>query len=436
VRRGGRSVRRGKLVITALVVLVAALALVACGGDEEPAAEESPATEEPAGPSGEISVWIMDPGNPQLQDVIETYASDFEAQNPGTTVNVEFVPWDGGKDRFLNAIASGDVPDLAETGTTWTPEFAELGGLEPMSEENEDWLPSLVDAGSVDDTLYGVPWYAGNRALIYRVDIFEELGLEPPETWDDLEAVADEIKAEKPNVFPIIVPGDYIHMLLPMVWQAGGDIATQEGDSWTAAIDSEEGKQAFETFARWHEQYSPRETLNQNEADARVPFDNGRAAMFIGGPWDVTAAKEANPELEDKLATALIPEGPGGNRDTFAGGSHLSIFADSDNKELAAAFRDFMLQPAELTKFTDQLGFFAGTVSGINESALLEDPIMEPFGVQLRDHSRVYPVTPKWGALETDPKPSTVALQSIVQGTSPDEALGQLAQEVEEALNG
>jgi N,N'-diacetylchitobiose transport system substrate-binding protein len=431
---------RRKLVVVLLTVLVGIVLSVlatACGGDgdDEPTDEGTPAAEE-GEVSGEIDVWIMDPGNPELQDVINTYATDFEAANPGTTVTVEFVPWDGGKDRFINSIASGDVPDLAETGTTWTPEFAELGGLEAVAEENDDWLPSLVEAGQVDGTLYGVPWYAGNRALIYRSDVFEELGLEAPETWDDLEAAAEMIKAEKPDMFPMIVPGDYIHMLLPMVWQAGGEIATQEGDAWTAAVNSEEGKQAFETFAAWQENYSPKETLNQNEADARVPFDNGNAAMFIGGPWDVTASQTENPELEGNLATALIPEGPGGSRDTFAGGSHLSVFADSDNKELAAAFRDFMLQPEELTKFTDELGFFAGTVSGINESTLLEDPIMEPFGIQLRDHSRVYPVTPKWGALETDPKPSTVALQSIVQGTSADEALEQLAQEIEESLNG
>jgi N,N'-diacetylchitobiose transport system substrate-binding protein len=424
------------LLLTLLVGVLFSVLVTACGGDDDEAAADATPAGEEGGLSGEIDVWIMDPGNPELQDVINTYAADFEAANPDTSVNIEFVPWDGGKDRFLNAIAAGDVPDLAETGTTWTPEFAELGGLEPEAASNDDWLPSLVEAGTVDGTLYGVPWYAGNRALIYRSDIFEELGLEPPETWDDLEAAADAIKAEKPGVFPIIVPGDYIHMLLPMVWQAGGDIATLEGDAWTAAINSDAGKQAFETFARWHESYSPSETLNQNEADARVPFDNGKAAMFIGGPWDVTAAQTANPKLEDKLATALIPEGPGGSRDTFAGGSHLSVFADSDNKELAIAFRDFMLQPEELTKFTDELGFFAGTESGINESKLLEDPIMEPFGIQLRDHSRVYPVTPKWGALETDPKPSTVALQSIVQGTSSSDALDELAQQIEASLNG
>jgi N,N'-diacetylchitobiose transport system substrate-binding protein len=433
-------VRRRRLVTLLLALLVGIVLSVlatACGGDgdDEPAGGDATPAEE-GELSGEIDVWIMDPGNPELQDVINTYASDFQAANPGTTINVEFVPWDGGKDRFLNAIASGGGPDLAETGTTWTPEFAELGGLEAVAEENDDWLPSLVEAGTVEGQLYGVPWYAGNRALIYRADIFEELGLEPPETWDDLEAAADEIKAKKPDIFPMIVPGDYIHMLLPMVWQAGGEIATQEGDAWAAAVNSDAGKQAFETFAKWHESYSPKETLNQNEADARVPFDNGNAAMFIGGPWDVTASQTENPDLEGKLATTLIPEGPGGNRDTFAGGSHLSILSDSDNKELAAAFRDFMLQPEELTKFTDELGFFAGTVSGINESALLEDPIMEAFGIQLRDHSRVYPVTPKWGALETDPKPSTVALQSIVQGTSSDEALEKLAGEIDESLNG
>jgi N,N'-diacetylchitobiose transport system substrate-binding protein len=432
----------------ALALPAVLLALAAgCGGsdEEEPAAAAEPAAAEEAAPaadealSGELTVWIMDPGNPDLQDTINTYATDFEAANPEVDVTVEFIPWAGGKDRFINAITSGDVPDLAETGTTWTPEFAELGGLEPVDEQNPDWLPSLVEAGTWDGVLYGLPWYAGNRALIYRSDIFDELGLSAPTTWAELEQVADTIKAEKPDVFPMVVPGDYIHMLLPMVWQAGGEIAVQEDGTWVAKVDEEAAKTAFETYDRWLENYSPPETLNQNEADARVIFDNGQAAMFVGGPWDVTAATTANPELDGKLATAVLPAGPGGSSDTFAGGSHLSIFADSDNKAAAAAFRQFMLQPEELTKFTDQLGFFAGTVStvsGIDSSELLKDPIMEAFGVQLRDHSRVYPVTPKWGALETDPKPSTVAIQSIVQGTSPDDALAALATAIEDALGG
>ncbi|MBW3550969.1 MAG: extracellular solute-binding protein, partial [Proteobacteria bacterium] len=83
----------------------------------------------------------------------------------------------------------------------------------------------------------------------YRSDIFEELGLEVPETWEDLLAVGDTI-AEETEMDPINVAGDYVHMLAPLIWNAGGELATQEGDSWEAEVDSEAGREAFAFYAR------------------------------------------------------------------------------------------------------------------------------------------------------------------------------------------
>ncbi|HUH08244.1 MAG TPA: extracellular solute-binding protein [Egibacteraceae bacterium] len=384
---------------------------------------------------GEITVWVMGEDE-RLQEMMAGYEADFEAANAGSDVIVEYIPWDGGKDRFINSITSGDVPDLAESASTWTPEFAAIGGLEAETDIDSDWVPSLVDAATVDGEVYGAPWYAGTRSFIYRTDIFDELGLEVPTTWEELEAAADTIKAETDIQYPLIVPGDYMHMLLPMVWQAGGEIAELQDGQWVSNINDEAGVLAFETYARWHSEYAAPETLNQNEAEAREgAFDNGDAAMMIGGAWDVTGAAAANPELEGKLGTAVIPAGPGGSW-TFLGGSHLSVFADSDNSEGAHAFRDFILSAEQLTKFTDEFGFWAGTNAGINESALLQDPIMEAFGITVRDHTKVYPVTAAWGALETDPKPQTTAIQAIIQGADVQATLDTLKADIEAALNG
>ena len=97
------------------------------------------------------------------------------------------MPWAQAHDKFVTAIAGGKVPDVAEMGTTWTPEFADQGGLVEQARIGEgEYVSSLVDAATLDDKVYGKPWYAGARALIYRKDLLEKAGVEPPTTWDEL----------------------------------------------------------------------------------------------------------------------------------------------------------------------------------------------------------------------------------------------------------
>ena len=70
----------------------------------------------------------------------------------------------------------------------------------------------------------------------------------------------------------------------------------------------------------------------------------------------------------------LTPAGPSGKGTAFAGGSHLVQFQESQNKDLGAAFVDFMLEPAQLNKFTSEIGFLPGTTEA-SRPGYLEDPV-------------------------------------------------------------
>jgi N,N'-diacetylchitobiose transport system substrate-binding protein len=75
-------------------------------------------------------------------------------------------------------------------------------------------------------------------------------------------------------------------------------------------------------------------------------------------------------------------------------------FQESKNKDLGAAFVDFMLEPAaaEQVHVGDRLP--ARHDGGHQGSGYLDDPQRKPFAEQLLDHSAVYPPSPKWGGLE------------------------------------
>jgi N,N'-diacetylchitobiose transport system substrate-binding protein len=349
----------------------------------------------------ELTVWIMEPGNPEVQAMLDGFGEDFEAQHEGVTVNIEYIPWSDAHTQLTAAITGGQAPDVSELGNTMTAEFAEAGAFASVeAPADAGYIDGLVASSVVDGVTYGYPWYAGARALIYRTDIFEQAGVEVPQTWDEVLEVGDTIAAEVDDIAPIHVAGSYQHMFQPLIWGTGGDLASQSGDGWTPGFDTPQGHQALEFFATlWERGWTPEGAVGWNSADVREAFANEQAAMMIGGGWDLRVILDSNPDLEGKIGTALMPAGPAGSRDVFAGGSHLVVFEESDAKELAHEFAQFLIAPEQATAFADQIGFLPGTVEGV-EAAVGGDPLFGVFGEQFIDHSRAYPVAGWWGQVE------------------------------------
>jgi len=99
-------VKASKLLLAALCV--ASLIVAACGGgDNNTKSAQQSGSSTPAKLSGSIDVWIMDPGSPKLQSVVKSYATSFQASNPGTKINIQFVPWAQAHDKFTTALAGG-----------------------------------------------------------------------------------------------------------------------------------------------------------------------------------------------------------------------------------------------------------------------------------------------------------------------------------------
>jgi N,N'-diacetylchitobiose transport system substrate-binding protein len=417
--------------------LVCALAVAGCGGDDDEGGGSAAGGGGGGEISGTITAWIMDPGSPKLQKVFNDYAKEFEAQNAGTDVKISFVPWAQAHDKFVTAIAGGKVPDVAEMGTTWTPEFADQGAFEPVPAAGKgEYVSSLVDAATLDGEVWGKPWYAGSRALVYRKDVLKKAGVEPPKTWDELKAAAETIKEKGGGIYPIATNGLSEHYYLPTIWQAGGEIATQEGDTWKAALNSPEGVEAIDFYTSFYrEGLTPKAAIGWEEPDAQTAFINGDVAMLIAGGWTYNSIIATQPELEKKIGTTLQPAGPSDDT-AFAGGSHLVVFKESENVDGANAFVDFMLEPENLNKFTGELGFLPGTTAGIEASGYLEDPVRKPFAQQLLEHSNVYPPSPRWGALEGANIFDGV-IQNVMRGKeSPEEAAKSLAEQMDEEFAG
>jgi len=399
------------------LVLVLALAAGACGGDG--GSKESAGSATPDKATGAINVWIMEPGSPDLKAFITQATSEFEQAHAGAKVAVQFVPWASAHDQFVTAIGGGQVPDVAEMGSTWTPEFGDLGALIPAQGKLDGYVGSLVEGATVGGNVYGLPWYAGARALIYRRDVLAELGLSVPQTWDELLAVGRAVR-DKRKMSAFGVAGNANHYFLPMVWQNGGEIATERDGRWVSGMDSPQAVQAVQFYADLYakERFAPTGALSWNARDVRAAFEAGDLAMMIGGGWDLRAILGAHPELAGKVGTALLPAGPSGSRDTFAGGSHLVVFQGTRHAELAHRYTEFLLDPARVATFSDKIGFLPGELSAIRKAPTASDVLYRPFTQQLEEHSRTYPPVKQWGSFEADGL-FTNAVQRVMKGERP-----------------
>lgn len=429
-----------------LAVGIAALGLLAaaCGGNSSDSKSFSGNGNETVKADGQkLTVWIMQGTNPDAKPFFKDVASAFKDET-GATLDVKYVEWAVAHDKFTQAIAGGTTPDVAEVGTTWTPEFADAGALTDLTDQvdsaglDKDLVPGLVEAGTIDGKLYGMPWYAGVRSVVYRKDVFQKAGVQPPKTWDEFVQVADKVKAAEPDLITFPVPGDSEYGVYPFIWGAGGDIAKQNSDgTWTSTIDSPEAQKgiSFYTDLALKHHFSTPAATTWDEADLSDAFTRGDVAMMISGSWTPAALVDGNPDLKGKIGAFPIPGENGGISPSFLGGSHLDVFNTAKNPDLAWAFVRLMTTGKFAEEWGQQTGFFPGTKTLLDNVMAENDPMVAPFAEQAKDGGKSVPVTPLYGQIQGN-KTVSAMLQSILSGKADvADASKQAAQEMDDVFS-
>jgi ABC-type glycerol-3-phosphate transport system substrate-binding protein len=134
------------------------------------------------------------------QESFQAVIDGFEEKYPNVSVR-----YTSGGDNLApllsTAVEGGNPPDIAAIGQPGLmADFAGQNAIKPMDDLREQIVDAfgedVADAGAVDGTQYGLMYKGANKSTIwYNVATFEEAGVEPPESWDDLTQARDTIKA-------------------------------------------------------------------------------------------------------------------------------------------------------------------------------------------------------------------------------------------------
>ena len=216
-------------------MLALGLGLTACGDDDDSSDNASGGPEK-----ADIRVWINGTDTPDAAR--EWLKTTFEDEHPGSTLTIEQQEWEGLVEKLTTSLSSdSETPDVVEVGNTQAPTFTSAGAFSDVSSNLEDWggddlLQGFVEGAQVDGKTYAVPYYAGSKYIFYRKDLFEAAGIEVPTTMDEFVQAAIDLKAANPdpaNFSGFWFPGQDWRNAVAFVWDAGGDLAVEDGDEWT-----------------------------------------------------------------------------------------------------------------------------------------------------------------------------------------------------------
>ena len=218
-------------------------------------------------------------------------------------------------------------------------------------------------------------------------------------SWEELKKFSVDLQEKGGAEYGIQLPaggtGSW-QTMLPFAWSAGVDITNEDGTEYT--LDSPEMVEALEFYKTFFDDgISPTRLLDAGELESG--FADGTYGSFISGPWHTGLVEEQGVD-QDEYAVAPLPGRDGAPGTSFVGGGDLAVFADSDNKESAWKFVQWLADPATQQGFYDEVGDLPAVPAAWETGELAEDPQLQVFGEQLKT-TVAPPAVPTWEEVAT-----------------------------------
>ncbi len=343
-------------------------------------------------------------------EAVASFIPEFERRNPDIHVIVQQMPWSAAHEKLVTAFVGDAMPDMAQMGNTWMPEFVALKALDDLGPfvassrvvKETDYFPGIWATNVVGPTLYGIPWYVDTRVLFYRSDVLAAVGFpHGPRTWAEWREAMQRIHDQKKCRFAILLPTNEYEPITMLALSNHSSLLTADGTRGAFSQPPFAGAFAFYTEI-FHNGWAPA-VSNSEIANLYQQFAQGDFAMYITGPWNVGEfRKRLPPEMQDKWATAPLPASdpsePMGI--SMAGGGSLVVFRASKHKEAARKLIDFLSEPAQQVRFYELVGDLPARRTAWQSPLLANDKHFPAFRAQLE---RVVPIpkVPEWEQIAT-----------------------------------
>jgi multiple sugar transport system substrate-binding protein len=241
---------------------------------------------------GQTDVWA---------NCLKKQIEEFNATHPDVQVSTDA----GGvvADRMLQKVTAGlqagNYPDVAYIFGSDLANLAKGDELLDLTEATEDgsidleaFVPAGQEAVTVDDRVRAVPALIDNLAVVYNKKIFDQAGVAYPTddwTWDEFKATAAKLTDEGAGIVGTGWPGtgdeDTTWRIWPLIWQLGGDVVSEDGES--VGFDNEAGEQALAYVNDLAADGSVYVDTTAGAERMNQLFQSDKMAMIVTGPWNL-----------------------------------------------------------------------------------------------------------------------------------------------------
>lgn len=270
----------------------------------------------------DLVIWSQDgdENNLVLSEQFQVWA---DTVAPGSTLEVVQKETEVLRTDILAAgLAGSGLPDMILGPNDAIGVFVDAGLVLPLDELFDMSVYANAAGGQIAGESFGIPVNNGNHLMLQYNKQFVET---PPQTWEELVALAKQIEADNPEVQGFAYNLNETFWFLPFVAGFGGGVYDAEGNM---VLDSQPWIDAYQFVQdlKFVEEAVP------SECDydcANNLFKEGSVAMILNGDWAVGEYLDAekSPALgEENLGLAPWPELPNGERPKpFTGGKFISI---------------------------------------------------------------------------------------------------------------
>ena len=309
-----------------------------------------------------LKIWTTW-GRDQTQ-VLNTLISESFTPKTGIEVNVQITAA-----TVIQGMLTDNAPDLAlGVGRSEPVNYALRGAVYDLSsfDDFEEVLTRFNEGAEepyrYNGGCYALPDTQAFSVMFYRMDIFERLGLDVPETWDDFIEATSVIQRNNMNVY---LPDPASLGIYPsLMMQSGVDIYNTERNR--NMLDSDA---AISVFTKWTDLYTKYKVPVTSDFYNR--FRIGVTPLGIAPYTTYTTLKEMAQDIEGRWKLALIP-----GTETDNGVSHISsgsgtgciILNDSNNKDEAWEFLKWWTSADTQYRYSKNVESLLGTVGRIATS--------------------------------------------------------------------
>jgi len=375
--------------------------------------------------------------SPATKPFFESAAKAFMQQHPDIKINIQESSWDNLHQVLVTDIAAKKAPDISIIGTRWLPEYISSNVAMPLtlpSSFTDRFIPAFLGPSSIGGQLYGLPWAASDRALIYNKALFQQAGIQsPPKTWDELQTDAAKI-AKLPGRYGFGLQGSQIETdvyYYYFLWGAGGDIVGPNGNS---GLHSQAASEAL-TYLKGlidAKDVEPNVTGNTRE-DLRTLFGQGRLGMFIYLPPIIGWMKDNAPNVDYGIAALPYKTTPV----TYAVTDTIMMFkpsvtgASDQQVKDAQSFLEYIFSTENRVTYNKQEGFLPVLQSVAKDPYFTNNEKLNAF-VELLPTAKFAPIIPNW---EKIAQTTTTMLQNVYLGKAqPQAALDSAASDIDKIL--